>query len=115
MNREAELEIEVAALRDRIKALGEEVYTLKKIIKENDFEMTSATMSDEERICVNEISNLKQLSDSGLFTKNEAIILDLLYKNLRIIRGLSEDKSGKKQKKADVTELFKIIEGSSVK
>ena len=69
-------------------------------------------ISDEEAICINEIRKLKQLSDNGSFGKNEAIVLDLLYKNLRMIRGASPDKVKKSSKKVDKAELFKIVEGN---
>lgn len=111
MDRTAELELEVKALRDRLKKLEDENYSLKRVVSENDLDEEVVVLSDEEQICVNEIRKLKQLSDAGQFGKNEALVLDILYKNLRIIRGMSEDRSGKKNKKADVKELFKIIEG----
>lgn len=112
-----EASFEVQSLRQRVTQLSKEVDQLKQVIIQNDLgdeiEGFKAPVTDEEYICVNEIAKLKQLSDKGMFTENEAKILDILYKNLRAIRGQSPvEKSGKAAKKADVQELFKIVEGS---
>jgi len=112
-----EATFEITALKKRIQQLEEENHKLKQILKDNDLEEEieglTQTVTDEEFICVNEIRKLKELSEKGLFTENEAKVLDILYKNLRAIRGQSPvDKSSKSNKKADVAELFKIVEGS---
>ena len=112
-----EATFEITALKKRIQQLEEENHKLKQILKDNDLEeeieSLTQTVTDEEFICVNEIRKLKELSEKGLFTENEAKVLDILYKNLRAIRGQSPvDKSSKSNKKADVAELFKIVEGS---
>ena len=112
MDTETVLNIEIEALRKRLFELEQENAKLKQIMRDNDIEDSDLTMSDEESICINEIRNLRDLSNVGSFGKEEAQILDLLYKNLRLIRGLSTEKIGKKQKPIDVKELFKIVEGN---
>jgi TolA-binding protein len=115
MDQVTELEFEIKALREKIKQLEIESTKLKTIIKDNDLdeEVDVSIISDEEAICVNEIRKLKALSDNGQFGKNEAIVLDLLYKNLRMIRGAAPDKGSKKSKKVDKAELFKIVDNNN--
>jgi len=114
MDQLTELEMEIKALRKYINDLEVDNTKLKQIIKDNDLEedLGIVIVSNEEVICVNEIRRLKQLSDNGLFGKEEATILDLLYKNLRMIRGQSIDKTNKKSKKIDKAELFKIVDSN---
>lgn len=112
-----EATFEITALKKRIQDLESENAKLKGILKDNDLEDEikdlSEVLSDEEFICVNEIRKLKELSEKGLFTEQEAKVLDILYKNLRAIRGQSPiEKSSKNTKKPNVAELFKIVEGS---
>ena len=99
-------------LKEEVQKLQDENDKLKRIIKENDIEDVDSevVISDEEYICVNEIKKLKKLSELGSFTQEEAKTLDILYKNLRMIRGMSEDTNKKRNKKVDVKELFKIVE-----
>lgn len=107
-----ESEFELKALKKRILELEREVAKLVDIIKDNDLEDEIEGMdhtSDEEFICINEIHKLKELSDKGLFTQDEAKTLDILYKNLRMIRGLSSDKPKGKAKEADIGKLLEIV------
>ena len=107
-----ESEFELKALKKRILELEREVAKLVEIIKANDLEDEIDNIdhtSDEEFICINEIHKLKDLSDKGLFTQEEAKTLDILYKNLRMIRGLSSDKPKGKVKEADIGKLLEIV------
>lgn len=107
-----ELEIEIAALRKRLKKFEDENYKLRRILQENEIEEAEGlVISDEEFICINEIRKLKELSQVGSFGREEAQVLDILYKNLRQIRNLSDDKLSKSKKKPNVAELFKIVDG----
>tara|TARA_R100001086_G_scaffold215289_1_gene131428 strand:+ start:1583 stop:1948 length:366 start_codon:yes stop_codon:yes gene_type:complete len=111
---EMELQFEIKALRDKIKTLEEENINLRKVVEANDLtdELDELTISDEEYICVQEIKKLKELSDNKAFTGDDAKTLDILYKNLRMIRGLTVDNLNKKRKpkKTDTAQLFKIVE-----
>lgn len=111
-----EAAFEIKSLRKKIQELEEENIKLKQVLKDNDLldELDSAvnTMSNEEFICVNEIRKIKELSENGFLEEEDVRKLDILYKNLRAIRGQSPiEKDSKKTKKADVTELLKIVEG----
>lgn len=113
---EEELLMTIQALRNEISKLEKDILFLKKALVDNDVQLEdqSILMSNEEYICINEISKLKKLSEGGNhnFSKDDAQILDTLYKNLRAIRGMSDDKSlkGKKGKPINPSELFKIVE-----
>jgi hypothetical protein len=111
MDELTELQIENKALRDRLKRLEMDVMKYKKIVEENDLDESEGFISDEEAICINEISKLKELSMTVGLTKDDAMILDILHKNLRLARGQSVDKKKRNAKPLDPSELFKIIEG----
>lgn len=105
-------EIELNLVKERLLKIESENAKLKQIIKDNDLEDElgeDVSISNEEHICVREISRLKELSDKALFTQDDAKTLETLYKVLRTIRGLAPAKE-KKTKTADVAELFKIVE-----
>lgn len=110
-----ELELEIVALRNKLKQLENENNRLKQILTENDLsnEIFNTFISPEEQICIDGILHLKQLFENGTFSKDDAVIFDTLHKNLRMIRGKSVDTSGKKSKKADIKELFSIVDGKS--
>lgn len=112
MSKNFELDI----LREEIKRLKEENLKLKKIVSENELDEEidkELIMSDEESICVNEIKKLKKLSDLGGLSHEDVKTLDILHKNLRMIRGQSVDAPKKSKKKASVQDLFKIVEGEN--
>lgn len=104
---------EIEVLRNEINSLKEENTKLKKILSENELDGEidkELLMSDEESICVNEIKKLKKLSDLGGLSHEDVKTLDILHKNLRMIRGQSVDSAKKSKKTANVQELFKIVE-----
>jgi len=106
-------DIEIQALKDEVNSLREENTKLKKILSENEIDDEidkELLISDEESICINEIKKLKKLSDIGGLTHEDVKTLDILHKNLRMIRGLSVDGPKKSKKTASVQELFKIVE-----
>jgi hypothetical protein len=105
-------ELEIKALTERINELEAELNKAKVLLRNEGIDLSEYTLSPEESICVNEILKLKRLSDTGQFTKDEAQILDILYKNLRLIRGQSVPQDSlKKKQKIDTDELFKIVQG----
>lgn len=110
---EMEVSFEIASLNKQIENLSIENQKLKKALQDNDIEIEGikSELSDEELICVNEIKKLKHLSDIGSFTQEEAKTLDILYKNLRLIRGLHNHLEGKSKSnsKIQTSELFKIV------
>lgn len=117
-NRTLELEtaFEIKSLRKKIQELETENEKLLKVLQDNDLLEEVANvkqkMSDEEYICINELRKLKELSETSFLEEEDVRKLDILYKNLRAIRGMSPVEKNKSNKKADVAELFKIVEGN---
>ena len=110
----AELEIEIRALRAEIDKLRKQNDNLIRIIKENDLESElgiTKVVSPEEQICIDGINHLAEVFKNGTFDKNDATNFDILHKNLRMARGQSTDVKVKKSKPADIKDLLKIVEG----
>lgn len=115
-SKELEVAFEIKSLRKKIQDLESENQKLKQILIDNDLmdevKEVSTTLSDEEFICINEIRKIKELSENGFLEEEDVRKMDILYKNLRAIRGQAPaEKENKKLKKADVKDLFKIVEG----
>lgn len=115
-SKDLEAAFEIKSLRKKIQELESENQKLKQILIDNDLmdevKEVSTTLSDEEFICINEIRKIKELSENGFLEEEDVRKMDILYKNLRAIRGQAPaEKENKKLKKADVKELFKIVEG----
>ena len=96
-DRISELEDDRQILKEEIAQLESEKVRMVEIIKSNDLEDLlegEHIVLPEEAICINELRNLKILSDNGQFGSDEAKIFDIIAKNYRLIKGLiSEDKS----------------------
>ena len=96
-----------------IARLKTEIERLKQILVENDLEeefTDTRSVSQEEQICIDGINHLSKLFANGTFTKDDAQMLDILHKNLRLCRGQSTgENSNKKTKKASVSELLSIV------
>ena len=110
-----DVEYEISILKDKILQLESENQKMKQVILDNELEDEIDgldTISEEEYICVKGIGHLKKLFENGTFTKDDTQQLDLLIKNLRMIRGQNSKKAkGKKLKTEDVAELFSIVKG----
>lgn len=104
--------LDQAELLSEISSLEAQIENYKHILKQNGIE-TTGELSDEESICISEIHKLRKLSDTRGLQNDEVKNLDILVKNLRIIRGQSVETSGKKNKlgKKDTKELLSIISG----
>ncbi|MHA2182426.1 MAG: hypothetical protein ACXAAH_13485 [Promethearchaeota archaeon] len=105
---------EVQILKNEIAKLESEKVRMITIIKNNELEDLlegEHIVLPEEAICINEIRNLKQLSDQGLFGSDEAKIFDIIAKNYRIIKGLISDDKSKKKKmsREQLGKLFEIV------
>jgi hypothetical protein len=95
---------ELSLLRNRILELESEVERLTSLVE-------SKSQSDEEIICLQEISKLKKISDKYGLTKDEAQLLDIYVKNLQIIRKTNVVEEKPKTKKLkDPAELFKLVQ-----
>ena len=115
MNDYSDVEYEISELRQKIIKLESENQKMKQVILDNELEEELeglSSISEEEYICVKGIGHLKKLFENGSFTKDDTQQLDILIKNLRMIRGQSNKKAkGKKLKTEDVAELFSIVKG----
>ena len=102
---------ELLALNKRISDLESENGRLKQIIKDNDLEDEIDDVdctSLEEKICVKGIRYIAELVESQDFDDKDVKNFDILYKNLRAIRGQSPS-TVKKGKGASVADLLKIV------
>lgn len=108
-------EFEISVLKKKLIELESENQKMKQVILDNELEEEIeglSSISEEEYICVKGIGHLKKLFENGSFTKDDTQQLDILIKNLRMIRGQSSKKSkSKKLKSEDVAELFSIVKG----
>jgi|13_taG_2_1085334.scaffolds.fasta_scaffold00468_17 hypothetical protein len=111
----SDVEFEIASLNKKILELESENQKMKQVIVDNDLEDEIEgldSISEEEYICVKGIGHLKKLYENGTFGKDDTQQLDILIKNLRLIRGQSTKKpKGNKLKTEDVGELFSIVKG----
>jgi len=101
-------------LTDEIERLKGEVTKYQILLKEAGIEVSSSLISDEEVILVQQIHNMKLKSDNDDLTATEIKSLDILIKNLRIIRG-QNTRVGRKSKLEDMSsqELMKELDGIS--
>jgi hypothetical protein len=108
-------EFEIKRLKTQILELESLNQRMKTVIIDNELEGEIEgidSMSEEEYICVKGIGHLKKLYENGTFGKDDTQQLDILIKNLRIIRGQpTASTKGKKLKTKDVGELFSIVKG----
>lgn len=106
-----ELEAQSKEVIQKLNSLKLENAKLRLLLQENGIaEDGLNSISDVEAICIDQLKKLKEVSLAGRLTETDAKILDVLYKNLRLARGLTVEKNNdKKTKKASTDELFKII------
>ena len=108
-------EFEIKRLKKQILELESINQRMKVVIVDNELEDEIEgidSMSEEEYICVKGIGHLKKLYENGTFGKDDTQQLDILIKNLRLIRGQStRSTKGKKLKTDDIGELFSIVKG----
>lgn len=109
---ELETELEIKALRKEIEKLRKENDNFRKVIEDNDLMEEASiekSLSPEEKICLDGIMHLTEVFKNGTFDKTDVTNFDFLHKNIRLIRGQSNDV--KKKKKFDVNDALKIVEG----
>lgn len=103
-------EFEIKVLKDEIDDLRKEIESYKKTLASYDIDEIEE-MTDVEYICIEEIKKLKRLSDTRGLDDVEVKNLDLLHKNLRMIRNQPVEKKTLKAKVSSVEDLLKIVEG----
>ena len=96
-----EKQFELKILEDEIERLENENTKLRILLKEAGMDDDVGSVSDEEAICISQINRLKKYSDTRDLSNDEIKNLDLLNKNLRMIRG--NLKRGKKSKLKEMT------------
>ena len=107
-----ETSFEIEALRKKIAELEKEAYKLREIIRDNDLDISEIPdMSDEEYICVSQISRMKDQSDSAAFDQEQAKIFDTLVKDLNLIRGGRKKVKAKNKTKTQIADLISIAKG----
>ena len=91
------------------------VQRMKQVIIDNDLtdEIEGIdSMSDSEQICIKGIYQILEIVEKGAQSDSDIKNFDILYKNLRLIRGQEVPKSGnKKIKGAKVADLVSIVKG----
>jgi hypothetical protein len=117
--KELSLVIQNEALRKTIVKLEAKIEKLEKILKENDLLDESEIVidiTDSEFICVDQIKKLKLICEQGeILDVGQVKNLQTLYTILRTIKTGQEPKTevNSKTKKANVADLFKIVNGSN--
>ena len=100
---------ELKALREQISELEAEIDDLRKTLRVYGIENTEK-VSDIEAICVKQLRLFREMSDSGVSLSNDdAKIVDIMHKNLKIALG-KEEKKTPKGKEYTVGELISIVE-----
>ena len=113
---DASKDLEIKILRDQCDKLKHELIRCQILLKEADPDAHPGIVSDQEVICVQEISKLRAVSDdqNRQLSAEECKNLDLLHKNLKIARGQT-DRVKPQDKAARMTseELMAVLKGSN--
>lgn len=100
---------ELAQKNKQIKELEAEIDDLRKTLRIYGIHDTEK-VSDIEAICVKQLRMYREMSDSGIpLSNDDAKIVDLMHKNLKIALG-KEDKKTPKGKEYTSAELISIVE-----
>jgi hypothetical protein len=91
--KEMEEDFILEELKNRIKELEIENTRLTIALEKSGLTEYLQDISDEECICVRQISRIKEDSDIRPLSKEEVQVFDLLNKNLKIIRDSRNKKS----------------------
>lgn len=115
-----DFEQELNLAKEKIVELESELEKVKQVIVDNDLEDEIegiSLMSDSERICVKGISQILELVEKGVHQDSDVKNFDILYKNLRLIRGqeIPKGKKAKAAKSTNVAELISIVKAGSEK
>lgn len=109
-------DLEVLELRKKVKELEQKLSQYERQLKEAGLLERTSKVSDEEQICIDQIAQLRELSDKKVpFQTEDVKNLEVLVKTLQMARGkapVEEKKAKKKEDKPDIGKLLKIIEGN---
>ena len=95
----------IKKLESQVLALNTENTKMRIILENNELTGSVSKISDTEAICVEQIRKLKEASARGEFSETNAKVFDILYKNLRTVRGTPDGAENKKLKKLSSAEL----------
>lgn len=106
-------DLEVLKLRKQLMELNVKLQEYERILKENGLIDKLSTISNEEKICHQQIAKLAEQSEKGIPLPLEDIkVLEILVKTLAVARGKvpveTEKKTKKKEEKPDVAKLLKL-------
>ncbi len=113
--------ITIIDLNKQINKLKEEKLHLEEMVKTIPLapaapgaiiQFPTYSISDEEKICIEQIAKLKSSSSSAIFTLDEARRLEIFTKVLACIRGKEKDIDGS-AKKLSTDELLKLADSVS--
>ena len=108
-------EFEISRLKKEILELETLVQRMKQVITDNELQEELKDIdftSDSEQICVTGISQILDLVEKGVASDSDIKNFDILYKNLRLVRGQEVPSGkGKKLKTKNVAELISIVKG----
>lgn len=108
---------EIKKLKDDCKKMSDvlqkvqtDATKMELTLKKNGLLEQVSEITDEEAICVEQITRLKEVSALRSFTETESKILDILHKNLRMARGQTVENAGKKNKNYSKEELLVLVQ-----
>lgn len=108
-------------LNKQINKLKEEKHSLEEMLKNSQIapivsgavvQFPTYSISDEEKICIEQIARLKSASPSSEFTLDQARRLEIYTKILLSLRGKEKDIDGS-SKKLSTDELLKLVDSSN--
>ncbi len=107
---DAEKEFEILALKQENKKLKNQLTKYQVLLKEIEDEADPNMITDVEVICISEINKLKEYSGQRELTTDEIKNLDILHKNLKIVRGENpRTKSQGNTKAMSTEEMTKLV------
>lgn len=96
-------------LTQKVASLQDENLQLKSLHENTASLFGNAAISNEELICLKQIQDMKQLSDSRPLTLDETRRLDILIKNLQTVRATGKKDSGNSFNNLPVAELHQLL------
>lgn len=106
----AELKVYADKQAEKIELLEKEIANLKTQLATPNLIEPAKKVSDEEVICVTQIEKLREIATKRSLTLEEVKMLDLLNKNLLLIRKVDPDEPEvKKPVNVAVADLIKLV------
>ena len=104
------LEMNIQRLTDELRRITTKCTKLEIVATDNGLLEEVGSVSDAEAICVEQLKKMKDLSEMVVFSKDDATVMDILHKNLKLARGEKLPKDSRaKVKNYSGAELLEII------